>query len=199
MNLYRSFGNLMEAWMVEEAQVSYSEPGAEGQDEDPQIPSSHMEAEQRWESLDSGVETSCSEVSSTSPADNTEPLRSCCQAQASPSPPLTPGRSQIPLSLQQRVEHVLQRTSSQHQKEKQEPVTAAVVLRRLPRASPTSRRSESFDHRGSEVRLRTGSRPFRRRPTSMIVDKLSSQRKLEVRGHQPERTWLFNLLDLHNL
>lgn len=191
MNLYRSFGNLMEAWMIEGAQDSYSEPAVGSHDEDSHTPSSHVEAEHRWESLDSGVETSSSDVSSSSPADNTEPPGGCCPAQASPSPPPSPppspSRSQVVLvSLQQRVEQALQRTSSQHQKEKQEPVTAAAVLRRLPRASPASRRSESFDHRGSEVRVRTNARPLRRRPTSMIVDKLPSQRKLEVRGHKPK-------------
>lgn len=184
MNLYRSFGNLMEAWMIEGALDSYSDAPAGSHDEDPQSPSSHVEAEQRWESLDSGVETSSSDVSSSSPADNTEPPGGCCLAQVSPSPPPSPSGSQVVhVSLQQRVEQVLQRTSPQHLKEKQEPVTAATVLRRLPRASPASRRSESFDHRGSEVRLRNSGRPLRRRPASMIVDKLPSQRKLEVRGH----------------
>lgn len=188
MNLYRSFGNLMEAWMIEGARESYSEPAAGSHDEDPQSPSSHVEAEQRWESLDSGVETSSS-VSSSSPTDSTEPPGGCCLAPGSPSPPPSPDRSEVvQVSLQQRVEQVLKRTSSQHLKEKQEPVTAAAVLRRLPRASNASRRSESFDHRGSEVRLRNGARPLRRRPASMIVDRLPSQRKLEVRGRELKRS-----------
>lgn len=187
--MYRSFGNLMEAWVNEGARNSYSEPAAGSHDEDPQTPGSHVEAEQRWESLDSGVETCSSDVSSPSPADNSEPPGGRCLAQASPSPPPSPGRAQGgPASPQQRVEQALQRTSSQHLKEKAEPLTAAAVLRRLPRASPASRRSESFELRGSEVRTRSNARPARRRPASMIVDKLPSQRKLEVRGHELERS-----------
>ncbi|XP_075901055.1 uncharacterized protein LOC142900573 isoform X2 [Nelusetta ayraudi] len=180
MNLYRNFGNLMEAWVNEGARRPYSEPAAGSHDEDPQTPGSHVEAAQRWESLDSGVETSSSDVSSPSPADNSEAPGGHCLAQASQSPPPSPGRAQgVPASLQQQVERALQRTGSQHLKEKLEPLTADTVLRRLPRASPASRRSESFEHRGSEVRTRTNARPARRRPASMIVNKLPSQRKLE--------------------
>lgn len=194
MNLYRSFGNLMEAWMNEGARESSSEPGLGSHDEDPQTPSSsHVEAEQRWESLDSGVETSSSDASSSSPADHTEAARGGCLA--SPSPPPSPTGA----SLHQRVEQALQRTSSLHLKENREPPTAAAVLRRLPRASPASRRSESFDCRGSGVRPRPGGRPPRRRPASMIVDRLPSQRKLEVRGDTLGESARISLMDQQDL
>lgn len=120
---------------------------------------------------------------------------SCPTSSLPSSPSLRPSRAEEDsTALHQRLEQALLRTHSQHVKENKEPLTAEAVLRRQPGASSVSKRhapeaakrqrSESFDLRG-EVRPRVPSRPVRRRPMSMIADKMPSQRKLEVRSHKP--------------
>lgn len=117
---------------------------------------------------------------------------SCPTSSLQPSPSLRPsGAEEDSTALHQRLEQALLRTHSQHVKENKEPVTAEAVLRRQPRASSASKRhapeaakqqrSESFDLRGE---VRAPSRPLRRRPMSMIADKMPSQRKLEVRSQK---------------
>lgn len=184
-------------------------------DEDPPTPSSQMETNQRSESVDSGVETASSDVSfhatsSSSAAENTEvetltpetegdgftqASQSSVPSSLQSSPSLRPSRAEEDsTALHQRLEEALLRTHSQHVKENKEPLTADAVLRRQPGASSASKRhaleaakrqrSESFDLRG-RVRPRVPSRPVRRRPMSMIADKMPSQRKLEVGSHKP--------------
>lgn len=216
MNLYRSFGNLMEAWISEGGQCSYSEVLGNN-DEDPPTPSSHMETNLRSESVDSGVETASSDMSfhatsSSVSTENTEidtftPERegdgftqasessvlSCLTPSSfiSSSPCLCPSRDQEDsTTLQQKVEQALQRTNSKHVKDNPEPLTVDELLRRRPQASVLPKpltsevvrrqRSESFGMRRM-VNPLVPMRQMRRRPMSMISDKLPSQRKLEVR------------------
>lgn len=213
MNLYSSFGNLMEAWISEGGQCSYSEVLGNN-DEDPPTPSPHMETNLRSESVDSGVETASSDMSfhATSSTENTEidtftPVRegdgftqasessvlSCLtpSSSISSSPCLCPSRDQEDsITLHQKVEQALQRTNSKHLKDKPEPLTVDELLRRRPQASVLPKphtsevvrrqRSESFGMRRM-VNPLVPMRQMRRRPMSMISDKLPSQRKLEVR------------------
>ena len=76
MNLYRSFGNLMEAWVTEGAQGSDS-AWLGNNYEDPSMRSSDVGTNIRTESVDSGVETASSVTSlpptpSSVSADHTE-------------------------------------------------------------------------------------------------------------------------------
>lgn len=123
------------------------------------------------------------------------PVLSCPTSSLQSSPSLRPSRAEEDsTALHQRLEQALLRTHSQRVKENKEPLTADAVLRRQPGASSASKRhapgvakrqrSESFDLRG-EVRPRVPLGPMRRRPMSMIADKMPSQRKLEVRSHKP--------------
>lgn len=123
------------------------------------------------------------------------PVPSCPTSSLQSSPSLRPSRAEADsTALHQRLEQALLRTHSQHVKENKEPLTADAVLRRQPGASSASKRhapeaakrqrSESFDLR-REGRPRVPSGPVRRRPMSMIADKMPSRRKLEVRSHKP--------------
>lgn len=213
MNLYRSFGNLMEAWVSEGSQCL--------NDDDPPTPSSDT-GNLRSESVDSGVETASSDASFPAiscSTDNTEieiftPEReddSPTPASTSLSPVLSspasslssyssvrlcPSRAQEGSSiLRQKVEQAILRTESKHLKEKPEPLTVDVVLRRRPRASfqpkqQTSglvrgQRSESFGSRRTVDPL-VHTRQICRRPMSMSCVKPAVQRRLEVRlCHKP--------------
>lgn len=197
MNLYRSFGNLMEAWVNEENLYPESP-----------TPSSDIGANFRSESLDSGVEMASSDTSSAATscfisADNAEmdafipetqgtghapasASRSLILSSPVPSPsssssprlfPSQPPNSSTALHLI--VEQALQRTDSKSQKDKSELLTVEEVLRRRPRASflakqHTSKlvrgqRSESFGSR------RTASPSVPLRPMSLRCDKPRSE------------------------
>ncbi|XP_044031140.1 uncharacterized protein si:dkey-106l3.7 isoform X1 [Siniperca chuatsi] len=162
MNLYRTFGNLMEAWVREEGQCSDSD-WLRNNDEDSPTPSSDTGTNLRSESVDSGVETASSDTSFPAAScsvstDNTEidtftPERegdrftpaSTSQSPVFSSPVpsssssfssrLCPSRAQEASTiLHQKVEQTLQRTDSEHLKDNIEPLTVDEVLRRRPQA-----------------------------------------------------------------
>lgn len=204
MNLYRSFGNLMEAWLTEEGQCSYSELLGNNGDESP-TPSSHIETNLRSESVDSGVETASSDTSfqatsSSASTDNTEgdgftqALESPIHSRPTPSssfsssPHLCPGRSKEgSTALHQKVEQALTRTNSKYLKDNPEPLTADEVLRRQPRASFLPKRHASEvvrSHRTDRFDLKRMVNPLapvRRLSVCVISDKQPSPRRLEVR------------------
>ncbi|XP_071322306.1 uncharacterized protein [Trachinotus anak] len=176
MNLYKSFGNLMEAWITEGN--LYSDSQSLGiHDEDSPTPSSDMETNLRSESVDSGVETASSDTSfpATScsvSADNAEidafiperegdgltsastsqspvfssPVPSCS---SSSSQYLCPSRPQDgSTTVHLKLELAVQRTDSKHQRDNPEPLTVEEVLRRQPQASSLPRRHTSGLVRG---------------------------------------------------
>lgn len=202
MNLYRSFGNLMEAWVAEEGQCSYSELLGRNDETSPS-PSANL----RSESVDSGVEmassdmsfhATCSSVSTdTAELDGFTPDREgsarasessvlSCPSPSKPSSPCLPpsGAQDHSDILHQKVEAALQRSNSKHLKDK----PALEIRRRDSRAHqrPTSeslrgQRSDRFDLR----RMFNPSEPMRltrQRCSSVASDTLAFHRKLEVRG-----------------
>lgn len=196
MNLYRSFGNLMEAWLTEEGQGSYPE-GDNG--EAASSPPTNL----RSESVDSGVEMASADASfhaTSSPVsmDNAEldgftPERasepSLLSRRSPPnpfSPCLSPGGAQDQAALlHRRVEAALERSHSKHLKNKPECLTAPEIPRRHSRAHQRhhaeparGQRSDRFDLR----RMFNPSEPMRltrHRWSSVTSD--TFQRKLEVR------------------
>ncbi|KAI3361823.1 hypothetical protein L3Q82_002151 [Scortum barcoo] len=164
MNLYRSFGNLMEAWVSEGGQCSDSE-WLENNEEDSPTPTSDSGTNLRSESVDSGVETASSDVSflatscfvsadvdAFAPERGGLTLASASQSPVLPSPApfssssssprLRPSTAQKgPAALHQKVEQALQRTDSK--KSKLELLTVDEVLRRRPRASFLPKRHTS--------------------------------------------------------
>lgn len=200
----------MEAWLTEERQCSYSELLGNN-DEDSAMPSSQMETTLRSESVDSGVETASSDTSfhatsSSVSTENTETgtftperedeefTQATEPASSSPfpsSPHDCPNSAQEDsAALSQKVEQALQRTTSKLLKDHPESLTADKVLKRQPRAALLPKRhtsevvrcqrSDSFDLRRM-VNPSMPTRQMRRRPMSMISDKLPSQRRQEVR------------------
>ncbi|XP_019937397.2 uncharacterized protein [Paralichthys olivaceus] len=203
MNLYRSFGNLMEAWVNEG-----------GTYPDSPTPSSDTGPNFRSESVDSGVETASTDTSfpassSFTSADNAEtdafmpeatglslastslsPVLSSPvpSSSSSSSPGLCPIKSlDRSTALQRKVEQALQRTDSKNQKDNSQLLTVEEVLRRQSRtSSPAKRhtsgpvrgqRSESFGPRrtvNQSVSLRQTSEMCRR-PMSLRLDKLKSE------------------------
>lgn len=199
MNLYRSFGNLMEAWVTEESQRSHSELlGDNGE------AASSPSTNPRSESVDSGVEMADTSFHATSgpvSVDNAEldgftPERGAPEASLlpCPSPPdpfspcLSPGGAQDHAALlRHRVEAALERSHSKRLKNKPECVTAAEIHRRHSRAhqrhhaeSVRGQRSDRLDLR----RMFNPSEPMRltrHRWSSATSDTLTFPRKLEVR------------------
>ncbi|XP_040914690.1 uncharacterized protein si:dkey-106l3.7 [Toxotes jaculatrix] len=171
MNLYRSFGNLMEAWVAEGSLYSDSE-SLGNNDGDSPAPSSDMETNLRSDSVDSGVETascdtsfpatSCSaEIDGFIPEIECEGLTSASTSQSpvlsspvpssssSSSPRLCPSKPlESSIALHPKVEQALQRTDSKHQKDKPGPLTVEEVLRRRPQASFLYKRHTSVLVRG---------------------------------------------------
>ncbi|XP_041815638.1 uncharacterized protein si:dkey-106l3.7 isoform X2 [Chelmon rostratus] len=208
MNLYRSFGNLMEAWVSEGGQSSDSEwPG--NNDEDSPTPPSDMGTNLRSESVDSGVETASSETSfpanaeieafipeteGLSPASTSQSPVLCSpppsSSSSSSSPRLCPSRAQEgSVALHQKLEQALQRTDSKHRKA--EPFTVDEVLRRRPRSSFLPKRHTSELVRGQRLEsfgLRRTVNPLVparqtcRRPLSMNCDRHPAQARLEELG-----------------
>lgn len=167
MNLYRSFGNLMEAWVTEEGQCSGNN------DEDSPSPSSDTGTTLRSDSVDSGVETASSDTSfpatpcsistdnaekdTFTPQREGEGLTPASTSQSpvfsspvpsvtsSSSPRICPrGAPEGSTTLHQKVEQALQRTNSKNP----EPLTVDEVLRRRPRASFLPKRHASELVRG---------------------------------------------------
>lgn len=194
MNLYRSFGNLMEAWVTEEGQCSYSEllGGSDGSS-----PSDSTNL--RSESVDSGVEMASPDASfqaTCSSTDTTEsdggegsPLAAessvlSCPSPSNPSSPCRP--SQDPSStLHQKVEAALQRSNSKHLKDKP---AGPEVRRRDSRVLPRPLSEMLRGQRTDRLDLRRMFNPLepmrltRNRWSSVASDTLALERKLEVRG-----------------
>ncbi|XP_030005036.1 uncharacterized protein LOC115429587 [Sphaeramia orbicularis] len=203
MNLYRSFGNLMEAWVSEGAPDS---EWLENNDEDSPLSSSDMETNLRSESVDSGVETPSSDMSfpvtsgllsaesDTFTAEKEDGLTSASTSQSPvlSSPATLHPSSSSCLSQQQgstalhlKLEQALQRTESK--KENNKTLTVDEVLRRRPRASVLPKRHISDvvrGHRSDSFSLRRTVSPSvlvkqmsetHRRPQSMTFGKLPTQ------------------------
>ncbi|KAK5878821.1 hypothetical protein CesoFtcFv8_024197 [Champsocephalus esox] len=172
MNLYRSFGNLMEAWVTEGAQGSDSAWHGNNS-EDPSMRSSDVGTNIRTESVDSGVETASSVTSlpptpSSVSADHTEldsftPERERDSTSQSPilsfpvppsssssSPHIRPSRAQeSSTALELKVEQAIKKTDSKCLRNNPKDLfTADVVLRRRPGASFVSKRPTSELLRG---------------------------------------------------
>lgn len=177
MNLYRSFGNLMETWVTEDNRHSDSELYGYI-DEDSPVPSSDPRTNLCSASLDSGVETASSDTSiparscfvSTDHAEidpciperDSDELTPASTSQSpflsspapssssSSSPRLCTSRAQEDSVLYQKVEQALKRTDSKCLKDKPEPITLEEVLRRRPCSSLLPKRHKSElvrDHR----------------------------------------------------
>lgn len=162
MNLYRSFGNLLETWVAEDNRCSDSELLGYI-DEDSPVPSSDPRTNLCTASLDSGVETASVDTSipatscfvSTDNADidpciperdsdeltpaasSPSPFLSspAPSSSSSSSPRLCTSRAQEDSALYQNVEQSLERTDSKCLKDKPEPITVEEVLRRRPYSS----------------------------------------------------------------
>ncbi|XP_067430426.1 serine-rich adhesin for platelets [Thunnus thynnus] len=167
MNLYRSFGNLMEAWVTEGNLCSDPE-WLGNHDEDSAASSTDMGTNLRSESVDSGVETPSSDTSFPATScsistDNAEidtftqtstsqsPLLSSSVPpfSSSSSPHICPSRAQEGSTvLHLKVEQTLQRADCERLKDNPEPVTVDEVLRRRPRTSFLSKRQTSNLARG---------------------------------------------------
>lgn len=211
MNLYRSFGNLMEAWVTEGSLCSDLE-WLGNHDEDSPASSSDMGTNLRSESVDSGVETtssdasfpatSCSistdnaEIDTFTPTSSQSPVLSSPvpYCSSSSSPQLCPSRTQEgSTALHLKVKQALERTDSKRLKDNPEPVTVDEVLRRRTRASFLPKRHTSDLVRGQRShsfgprRTVNPSVPVRqmsdiyRRPLSMSCDKQPVQTRSEVR------------------
>eukprot|EP00064_Thunnus_orientalis_P004008 superscaffoldBa00000351_g4019 len=167
MNLYRSFGNLMEAWVTEGNLCSDPE-WLGNHDEDSAASSTDMGTNLRSESVDSGVETPSSDTSFPATScsistDNAEidtftqtstsqsPLLSSSVPpfSSSSSPHICPSRAQEgSTALHLKVEQTFQRADCERLKDNPEPVTVDEVLRRRPRTSFLSKRQTSNLARG---------------------------------------------------
>lgn len=175
MNLYRSFGNLMEAWMTESA------PG--GQDwleerveDEPPSPPSDVDTNVRSESVDSGVETASSDSSfPASSLDAFTPERQ--ETPMSPSPVLSmpahasSSSSSSPYLMpnqRSKVEQALSRIESMSEKRPGSMVEE--VVRRRPLSSLLPKRHTSELLRGQ----RSGSFSRRTSPSpSLLVRQMS--------------------------
>ncbi|XP_030599133.1 uncharacterized protein LOC115789762 [Archocentrus centrarchus] len=158
MNLYRSFGNLMETWLTEEDTCADAEC-LQHDTKDPPTPSSEMETTLRSESVDSGVETASCDTSvpatfSSVSTDNTEMEREelaptlASQApvfSSSSTPLLCPSRAEKDsTALNPKLEQALQRIDSRYQKA----LTSDEVFSQQPQASVLIKRHTSALVRG---------------------------------------------------
>ncbi|KAG7499231.1 hypothetical protein JOB18_032787 [Solea senegalensis] len=167
MNLYRSFGNLMEAWVNEGNMYT-----------DPPTPSSDSGTNFRSQSVDSGVETASSDTSFPSsscffPSENAETDTFMPEAQSSGLTPASTSESPVlsspvlssppssfsplcaatkpeesPNAVLLKLEQSQQRTEPQPQRNNPGPVTVEEVLRRQPRAAFLPKRHASELMRG---------------------------------------------------
>ncbi|CAJ1070788.1 uncharacterized protein si:dkey-106l3.7 isoform X1 [Xyrichtys novacula] len=198
MNLYRSFGNLMEAWVTEGAQSLDSE-WLGINDEDGASPSSNL----RSESVDSGVETASSETSfpstsrslsmdiaETDASTSQSPVLSSpgLSSSSSPSPHLHASRVQD--TFPEQLEQTSQKTDSKCLKTSSGLLTVEEVLRRRPKRHTSElvrgQRSESFGPK----RTVNPSAPTRqmsdvcKRPVSMNYDTRQAQTRSEDVGDE---------------
>ncbi|XP_022072015.1 uncharacterized protein si:dkey-106l3.7 [Acanthochromis polyacanthus] len=176
MNLYRSFGNLMETWLSEGNPLCPDSEWSGSNAEDSPMPSPEN---LRSESVDSGVETaSCDMSSPAASTDNAEmdlftPRLTPASTSQSPillSPAPSSSSSSSPHlclsraeknpteALHSKLEQALQRTDSRQLKENPKPLTVEEVLNRRPRASFLPKRHASELVRGQ----RSGSFGLRR-------------------------------------
>ncbi|XP_033832280.1 uncharacterized protein si:dkey-106l3.7 [Periophthalmus magnuspinnatus] len=178
MNLYRSFGNLMEAWVTEGA----SEPDwLERNEEDPPSPPSDVDTNVRSESVDSGVETASSDISF--PTTSVSVDLDTFTPPTSQFPVLSFPSSSSPYLMANRskVEQALLRVESFREKRKEAPVDEMVRRQPLSSLLPKrhtpdlvrSQRSSSF-----VLRKTSSSSPLirqisqgQRRPQSAIYDR----------------------------
>ncbi|XP_008288228.1 uncharacterized protein LOC103363308 [Stegastes partitus] len=189
MNLYRSFGNLMEAWLTEGNPPCPDSEWLGHNAEDCLTP---QPENLRSESVDSGVETaSCDMSSPAASADNADMdlftprltpastsqspvlLSPVPSSSSSSSPHLGLGRAEkspAAAVLHSKLEQALQRTDSKQLKDNQKAPTVEEVLGRRPRASFLPKRHTSELVRGQ----RSGSfGPRRTVNTSVPVRQMS--------------------------
>lgn len=197
MNLYRSFGNLMESWVVEDSQCSDSE-WLGNNDEDSPTPSSDMGTNLRSESVDSGVETascdtsfhatSCSISTHNAEIDTFTPEREgdgLSEASTSQSPVLfsplpsssslhlnPTGAQERSITSHQKLEQALHRIETNVQKNNPGPITVNEVLKRQPRPSFLPKRHTSEIVRGQ----RSGNVGLRRNVDSLVSMRQMSRR-----------------------
>ncbi|KAL4004810.1 ectodysplasin-A [Sarotherodon galilaeus] len=196
MNLYKSFGNLMETWVTEEDTSPDSE-WLQRNAKDPPTPSSEMETNGRSESVDSGVETaSCdtcfrgtSSFASTEieGEDLTPALTAQSPVFSSPKPTCCPSSSLLLCSssarkdstaLHLKLEQALQRTESMYSKGNSEPPAPEEMLSRRPQQSCSIKRHTSELVRGQRSdrldQRRTVSPPVSIQPMSEMCTRTQS-------------------------
>lgn len=195
MNLYRSFGNLMEAWVTEEGQCSYSELLGGSEEISPSA-STNL----RSESVDSGVEMASSDASFQATCSSTDTTELdggegstlaaessvlSCPSPSDPSSPCRPSHQDPSGTLHQKVEAALQRSNSKHLKDKP---AGPEVRRRDSRVHPRPLSETLRGQRKDRLDLRRMFNPLepmrltRHRWSSVASDTLAFERKLEVRG-----------------
>lgn len=208
MNLYRSFGNLMEAWVTE---GTLDSDWPEHNDDSPSPPSD-VSTNIRSESVDSGVETASSDISFpatsgcvsadldtfTPESQNTPTSQSpvlsfpAPLSSSSSSPHLISSRSEQNHStdLHSKVEQALLRTESK--REIRQSTTVDEVLRRRPQSALLTKRHTSDSGRGQRsgsFGLKKSVSPslvarqmseVHRRPQSLIYDRQPTETKQEV-------------------
>ncbi|XP_038589000.1 uncharacterized protein si:dkey-106l3.7 isoform X2 [Micropterus salmoides] len=163
MNLYRSFGNLMEAWISEGGQCSDSDCPKK-YDEDSPTPSSDMGTNLRSESVDSGVETASSDTT-LYPA---HPAISCCA--------LTENAETDTFTPEREVERLTAASTSQ----------SPVLLSSLPSSSSISssclchsraqERSTTLHQKVEQALQRTDSKHLKDNPKPLTVDEVLRRR-----------------------
>ncbi|XP_034752285.1 uncharacterized protein si:dkey-106l3.7 isoform X2 [Etheostoma cragini] len=214
MNLYSSFGNLMEAWVTKENQ-SLDSAWLGNNDEDPTTPSTDGGTNLPTESEDSGVETASSVTSFTATfssvfIDNAEmdtfapktevdgltPSLTSQSPVSSSSPRLCPSRAQEDsTALHLKVEQALQKVEAKCPKNNREPVTVNGMLRQPPQASflpkrHTSdlvlrgQRSESFSLRRTVNPSVSMRQMSEMRRMFMTCDEQLAQKRAEDRGEE---------------
>lgn len=206
MNLYKSFGNLMETWVTDD--TSPDSEWFQRNAKDPPTPSSEMETNGRSESVDSGVETAscdtCFRATSSFASteiegeDLTPALTSQSPVFSSPKPTCCPSSSPLLCSSSTqkdstashlKLEQVSQRTDSMYSKGNSKPLTPEEMLSRRPQASFPIKRHTSELVRGQRSdRLdgrRTVSPPVSIQPKSEMCRRtqsmISNRRTSEVR------------------
>ncbi|XP_031598398.1 uncharacterized protein si:dkey-106l3.7 [Oreochromis aureus] len=198
MNLYKSFGNLMETWVTEEDTSPDSE-WLQRNAKDPPTPSSEMETNGRSESVDSGVETaSCdtcfrgtSSFASTEieGEDLTPALTAQSPVFSSPNPTCSSSSSSLLCSssarkdctaLHLKLEQALQRTESMYSKGNSEPPAPEEMLSRRPQQSCSIKRHTSELVRGQRSdrldQRRTVSPPVSIQPMSEMCTRTQSMK-----------------------
>ncbi|KAM7369084.1 hypothetical protein PAMP_013381 [Pampus punctatissimus] len=196
MNLYSSFGNLMETWITE-GNPCFDSEWIGNHDEDSPV-SFDIGTNLCSESVDSGVETASSDTCFPASASQSPVFASPVPlSSSSSSPHICPSRAQQESTvLHLKVEQALQMDDSKRPKDISEPVTVDKLHRLLPRASFLSKRhisglvrgqrSQSFDLRRTvhpSVPVRQMSEKHRR-PLSMSYDKQPVQTRSQDLGEE---------------